>query len=73
LVRRTRLDHDGELDALLDGLIATSPTMRWAIGHGRFAMGASTPRAFIAAFLDYNLRDGDQRIQFKINPGYLQV
>ncbi|MDT5008650.1 MAG: hypothetical protein QOH57_267, partial [Mycobacterium sp.] len=58
LVRRTRLDHDGELDALLDGLIATSPTMRWAIGHGRFAMGASTPRAFIAAFLDYNLRDG---------------
>jgi hypothetical protein len=35
-----------------------SPTAAWAITHGMFAMGASTPRAYIAATHAFHLRDG---------------
>ncbi|MEV0151816.1 MULTISPECIES: alpha/beta hydrolase [unclassified Nonomuraea] len=56
--RRLRAEHDPELDAMMDQAMAASPVMRWAIEHGMFAMGADTPRAFGAAYLDYHLRDG---------------
>ncbi len=36
----------------------TNPTLRWALTHGMYAMGAPTPRAYAAACLDYNLMDG---------------
>ncbi|MFF5212164.1 alpha/beta hydrolase family protein [Streptosporangium sp. NPDC000396] len=56
--RRLRADHDSELDAAMEAVMATSPMLRWAIEHGMYAMGAPTPRAFGAAYLDYHLRDG---------------
>ncbi|MGW4684705.1 hypothetical protein ACWEPM_07220 [Streptomyces sp. NPDC004244] len=56
--RRLRADSDPELDALLDRLTAENPVARWAINHGMYVMGAATPRAFGAAYLDYHLRDG---------------
>jgi hypothetical protein len=36
----------------------TRATARWAFSHGMFAMGAPTPRAYLAKCLAYNLRDG---------------
>ncbi|MFF3919187.1 alpha/beta hydrolase family protein [Streptomyces sp. NPDC001852] len=56
--RRLRAVSDPELDARLHHLIATDPVMRWALNHGMYVMGADTPRAFGAAYLDYHLRDG---------------
>lgn len=56
--RRLRADHDQELDALLATVMAEDPTARWAIQQGMYAMGAPTPRAFAASYLDYHLRDG---------------
>ncbi|ANP51364.1 alpha-beta hydrolase superfamily lysophospholipase [Streptomyces griseochromogenes] len=56
--RRLRADSDPEFDALLDRLTTENPVLRWAINHGMYVMGAATPRAFGAAYLDYHLRDG---------------
>lgn len=56
--RRLRADHDPELDAALEAAMAADPTARWAVQQGMYALGASTPRAFAAAYLDYHLRDG---------------
>ncbi|MEU5539871.1 alpha/beta fold hydrolase [Streptomyces sp. NPDC020362] len=56
--RRLRADSDPELDALLDRMTTENPVLRWAIHHGMYVMGAATPRAFGAAYLDYHLRDG---------------
>ena len=47
-----------DLDAGLDQAMKTMPTARWAFSHGMFAFGASTPRAYLAKSLAYNLRDG---------------
>ena len=58
LYRRANADRDDELDQVLDGVRAASPTMRWAFGHGQFAMGAPDPRRFLGAYLDYHVRDG---------------
>ncbi|GAA5176294.1 alpha/beta fold hydrolase [Pseudonocardia eucalypti] len=58
LVRRANAERDDELDQMLDVAVATNPTLRWAIGHGRFVMGAATPREFLARFLEYHLGDG---------------
>ncbi|OON78744.1 alpha/beta hydrolase family protein [Streptomyces tsukubensis] len=56
--RRLRADHDPELDAVLEAGMASSSMLRWAMAQGMYTMGADTPRAFGAAFLDYHLRDG---------------
>ncbi|MFF1697675.1 TIGR03086 family metal-binding protein [Streptomyces sp. NPDC058257] len=56
--RRLRAPHDPELDAALAAAMAADPSIKWAIEHGMFAMGAGTPRAFCAAYLDYHLREG---------------
>lgn len=58
LVRRANAERDEQLDAMLAGAVAANPTLRWAIGHGRYVMGAATPREFVARYLDYHLLDG---------------
>ena len=47
-----------ELDRMLDAAMKKSPTAAWALTHGMYAMGVSTPRAYVAAALDFHLRDG---------------
>jgi hypothetical protein len=51
-------DQAPALDQALDGLMKASPTTRWAMIHGMYAFGVSTPRAYVAAMLDYNLGGG---------------
>ena len=47
-----------ELDRMLEASMKASPTAAWGITHGMFAMGAPTPRAYLAAALAFNLRNG---------------
>ena len=47
-----------EMDKAIEQAMKNSPTAAWAITHGMHAFGAATPRAYIAATLDYNLRNG---------------
>ena len=47
-----------QLDRKLDELIKTSPTAAWAFTHGMFVTGTSSPRAYVAATLEYHLRNG---------------
>jgi len=47
-----------ELDALLAQAMATNAVARWGFTHGVYASGAKSPRAYLAACLAYNLRDG---------------
>lgn len=56
--RRVRADHDPELDEALEAAMKIDPTVRWAIQQGMYVMGAPTPRAFAAFYLDYHLRNG---------------
>jgi pimeloyl-ACP methyl ester carboxylesterase len=56
--RRLRAERDEEIDQILARIMATSPTARWAFTHGMYAMGATSPRGFMAASLPYSLADG---------------
>ncbi|MFD9701714.1 alpha/beta hydrolase family protein [Lentzea sp. NPDC059081] len=56
--RQLRADHAPEVDAALESAMATNPMVRWAVSHGMYVMGATSPRAFAASYLDYHLRDG---------------
>ena len=56
--RRLTADTDPELDAMAQQLMQTSPQIRWACRQGMWSFGVGTPRAFLAASLAYNLRDG---------------
>ena len=47
-----------EVDRMLEEVMKKSATAAWALTHGMYAMGASTPRGYIAKALDFNLRDG---------------
>lgn len=47
-----------EVDAALAESMRTDPTSRWAMTHGCSVMDVDTPRQFLAAYLDYHLRDG---------------
>ncbi len=47
-----------EVDAALEGVMASNQTARWAVTHGMYAMGVDSPRKFLAAYLDYSLADG---------------
>jgi dienelactone hydrolase len=47
-----------ELDHMLEATMQNSPTADWALTHGMYALGAASPRAYVAATLAYNLRDG---------------
>jgi len=51
-------DEAPALDEALEGAMETIPTARWAFSHGMFAMGAPTPRAYLAKSLAYHLKDG---------------
>lgn len=53
-----RAKESPEFDRNLEGVMKTSPTAAWALTHGMFVTGTSTPRAYIAATFAYNLRDG---------------
>jgi pimeloyl-ACP methyl ester carboxylesterase len=46
------------LDAMLARAMAANPTARWAMTHGMYAMGVASPRAYVAASLDYSLAGG---------------
>lgn len=47
-----------ELDRLIEASMHASSMAAWGITHGMFAMGAPTPRAYLAAAQAFNLRDG---------------
>jgi pimeloyl-ACP methyl ester carboxylesterase len=47
-----------ELDQMLAGVTASSPTARWAFAQGMYAFGVPTPRKYVAATLAYTLADG---------------
>ena len=47
-----------EVDAMLSRAMQTNTVMRWYFTHGMYAFGVSTPRAMMAASMDYHLRDG---------------
>jgi pimeloyl-ACP methyl ester carboxylesterase len=47
-----------EIDRKLQEMMKGSPTATWALTHGMFVTGTSTPRAYVAATLAYHLRDG---------------
>lgn len=40
--RRARDEHDAGLDDLLDASEKDNPTLRWALGHGRYVTGSAT-------------------------------
>ena len=46
------------VDEALNQRMKTSPTAGWALAHGMYAMGAPTPRAYLAASLAYTLKNG---------------
>jgi len=52
-----------QVDAMIEAAMKASPTAAWAITHGMYAMGAPTPRAYLAAAQAYNLRDGYRLIR----------
>lgn len=56
--RRLTAESDPELDAALAQLMHTSSQVRWACRQGMWSFGVATPRAFLAASLAYNLRNG---------------
>lgn len=47
-----------EVDLVIEHLMATDPTMRWACTHGMWVTGTAGPREYAAALLDYTVRDG---------------
>ncbi|MFJ4960888.1 alpha/beta hydrolase family protein [Streptomyces sp. NPDC088729] len=53
-----RAESAPEVDAMVEQLMARDPNMRWAATHGQYVMGADSPRAFFASFLDYTLAGG---------------
>jgi pimeloyl-ACP methyl ester carboxylesterase len=55
---RVRAERDDEFDALLAEASKSTPTLRWAFGHGKYVLGAASAREFLAKYLDYHLRDG---------------
>jgi pimeloyl-ACP methyl ester carboxylesterase len=53
-----RAESAPEVDAMIEHLMASDPNIRWAATHGQYCMGADSPRAFFASYLDYTLADG---------------
>jgi dienelactone hydrolase len=47
-----------QVDPMIEAAMKASPTAAWGITHGMYAMGSPTPRAYLAAAQDYNLRNG---------------
>lgn len=53
-----RADEAPEIDHAMQEAMEASPTANWALTHGMFVTGKKSPRAYVAAALDYHLRDG---------------
>jgi pimeloyl-ACP methyl ester carboxylesterase len=53
-----RAERAPEVDTLMQSLMASDPTVRWAITNGMYVMGVDSPRAFAASYLDYTLAGG---------------
>jgi pimeloyl-ACP methyl ester carboxylesterase len=53
-----RAESAPEVDAMIEQLMASDPSIRWAATHGQYVMGVDSPRAFFASYLDYTLADG---------------
>jgi len=51
-------EHAPQVDQVLEAAMQSSPTARWAVAHGMYATGATSPRAYFAKTLDYHLKDG---------------
>jgi len=47
-----------EMDKALEAAMKQSPVAAWALTHGMYCMGAKSPRAYLAAALEFHLRDG---------------
>jgi hypothetical protein len=47
-----------QVDQMIEAAMKASTTAAWGITHGMYAMGVPTPRAYLAAAQDYNLRNG---------------
>jgi pimeloyl-ACP methyl ester carboxylesterase len=47
-----------DIDQMMEEAMKSSPTSRWALTHGMYVTGTSSPRAYVAAALDYNLKSG---------------
>ena len=53
-----KAEHAPAVDQMLEAMMKQSSTARWAFSHGMYATGATSPRAYLAKTLDYNLKDG---------------
>jgi dienelactone hydrolase len=53
-----KAEHAPAVDQMLQVIMKQSPTARWAFIHGMYSTGATSPRAYFARTLDYNLKDG---------------
>jgi alpha-beta hydrolase superfamily lysophospholipase len=53
-----KADRSPALDHILNGMMKASPTARWSFIHGMYSFGVTSPRAYLAAVLTYNLKDG---------------
>lgn len=53
-----KAEHAPAVDQLLNAAMKQSPTARWAMTHGMYATGATSPRDYFAKTLDYNLKNG---------------
>jgi len=47
-----------QVDQMIEAAMKASPTAAWGITQGMYATGAPTPRAYLAAAQDFNLRNG---------------
>jgi hypothetical protein len=47
-----------QVDTMIAAAMKAFPTVAWGITQGMYAMGAPTPRAYLAAAQDFNLRNG---------------
>jgi dienelactone hydrolase len=57
-VASLKAEHAPAIDAMFEAAMKTSPTTRWALSHGMYATGTTSPRAFLAKTLDYHLKGG---------------
>jgi hypothetical protein len=53
-----RAEHAPVVDQMLYATMKQSPTARWAFTHGMYATGTTSPRAYVARTLEFNLKNG---------------
>lgn len=55
---RDALRHDPAMANMLTDLANSDPSIRWALGHGPWAMGTTSPTEFAARLFDFQLEEG---------------